>query len=490
MNFSEHIERVAAAPACRDNFLADGRLTCPYPALPGELEAIGRYLAGQGITDGDCLAVECVNSVPSALLLIHLLRQGMGFALLPPSEYADQASALKPPPRFCSHRVTVLPVMDKDGAPVSERPERYFKVEPRKWESAESLPDLETAGKLFIRTSGSMGAAKIVVHSQDKVLGNALNCVEKYRFTAEDRMAIPVPIFHMYGFGAEFLPALLVGGSMDLQENTNLLKYLDRERRFQPTIAFVTPNLCEMLIRGRKSPRPYKVMVTSGQRIKEELFRALDPLCGNRLVNQYGSTEMGAIAACDPDESLDVRATTIGRPMGGVQLRIDGQDAARVGDLYCRHPFGFEGYMDEEGRWLSRAAEWHRTGDSAKANTDDKVMVVGRADDSINRSGYLVLLPDIENALETLDTVGQAVVLATRSETIQGQRLIAFCVGKSGHTPTGSQIRAAGAKILPKYAVPDDVAVLDALPLLPSGKVDRQALAALAERQTSIASET
>jgi acyl-coenzyme A synthetase/AMP-(fatty) acid ligase len=122
-------------------------------------------------------------------------------------------------------------------------------------------------------------------------MGNAANCVRKYEFRAGSRCVIPVPIAHMYGFGAEFLPAIQVGASIDLQDKTNVLKYLDREKRFQPTIAFVTPAICEMLLKGYKTARTnYEVIVTSGQRISEETFAAFDRMIGGRLINQYGRT--------------------------------------------------------------------------------------------------------------------------------------------------------------------------------------------------------
>jgi acyl-coenzyme A synthetase/AMP-(fatty) acid ligase len=364
-------------------------------------------------------------------------------------------------------------VKKADAATWSNDPALFLTVEAHNTDAQR----LETKGKLFLRTSGSMGAAKIVVHTQQNLLGSARNPIAKYGFTAEDRFAIPVPIFHLYGFGAEFLPAVMLGASLDLQENTNLLKYLDRERRFNPTVAFITPNLCEMLLQGRKNPRPYKVIVVSGQRIKEELFRDFDPLCGSRLVNQYGSTEMGPISACFPTDDLEPRATTIGQPMNGVELRIEAD-----GNLYCKHPYHFAGYMDEAGNWLQQAQDWHRTGDIAVQHQDGTIAVTGRADSSINRSGYLILLADVERLMEKLDYLAQVVVVTTKAETIQGQKLVACCVLKPTMQATPESCRNDCTTILPKYAVPDTVVFLNNLPLLPSGKVDQQALIALAEQ--------
>lgn len=474
MTFAHLLNEVTQSMHSNKNTLNDGLTSCTYAEIPVLLDNIEQYLTAQGVQENDCVAVECINSVPSALLLILLLQKRQGFVLLPASENKDTVSVLKPVPQFCQYRLVIKPVNKIDAVEALQNPALFLTIESHNIDT----PRLETQGKLFLRTSGSMGAAKIVVHDHDSLLGSAKNVIKKYQFTVEDRFAIPVPIFHLYGFGAEFLPAILLGASLDLQEKTNLLKYLDRERRFNPTVAFITPNLCEMILQGRKTPRPYKIIVVSGQRIKEELFRAFNPLCGGRLVNQYGSTEMGPIAACFPEDSLESRVTSIGQPMNDVALRIEDD-----GNLYCKHPYHFSGYMDEAGNWLHQATqEWHRTGDIALRHADGSISVTGRADNSINRSGYLILLSEVEILMEKLNYLAQVIVVATKVETIQGQKLVACCVLKPNNTITPENCRHDCITILPKYAVPDNVLFVDRLPLLPSGKVDQQALIALAEQ--------
>ncbi len=466
--FHDTLHRIVTSAETRSNTITDGQATYKYGELPALLEEVERYLRERGIGSTACLAVECGNSLPGALLLIALLRNGNSFILMPPAANGE----LKPTPHFCSDRVTVLPAQPGDGALPS--PVRSLQAEPNPHHNGR-LPE---PGRLYLRTSGSMGASKIVVHTHERLIGNAGNCVLKYGFSPASRAVIPVPIAHMYGFGAEFLPAILTGASIDLQEKTNLLKYLDREKRFQPTIAFITPAICDMLLKAYKAPRAhYAAMVTSGQRIADDRFRALDAYVGGRLVNQYGSTEMGATAACDPDDGLDRKATTIGEPMPGVQLRVDASNS----ELCCSHPYGFEGYVDEAGEWLRRAASdgWYRTGDLAAVQPDGFIAVLGRADASVNRSGYLVLLSDIERVMEKLDAVGELAVVAGKNEGKQGLRIAAFCVPRSGMLLDGAQIRRRCFELLPHYAIPDEVRIIDKLPALPSGKVDRQTLAAL-----------
>lgn len=482
MHFTDLLTQLTSRKELSENYLTDGTLTCQYPDIKSVIDTLDRYLSDQGISADDCIALECNNTLPGALSLLVMLQRRQGFVLLPPSENREDASDLKPIPRFCTWRIRILPVPKDEASGWMNDLSRYLVVQNRDQESsAHRLPPEEVRSRLFLRTSGSMGAAKLVVHSHEGLLGNADNVRQKYGFTADDRATIPVPIFHMYGMGAEFLPALLAGASIDLQENTNLLKYLDRERRFKPTIAFITPNLCEMLLQGKRTPTPYKVMVVSGQRFREDLFRAFDPLCGGRLVNQYGSSEMGATAACDTDDPFELRLSTLGRPMPGVELRLDNVNEG-IGELYCHHPYAYLGYMDEDGQWISRASEWHRTGDIARSLGNGSMEVLGRADDSVNRSGYLILLADIERLLGTVPGIAAATVLATQTiERIQGQQIIAYCQAEPGVSLDSETIRKASLQIMPRHAIPDQIFILAELPLLPSGKVNRQALLKLAE---------
>ena len=91
----------------------------------------------------------------------------------------------------------------------------------------------------------------MAVHSHTKLRENARNCVQRLTLNCDARIAIPVPLFHMYGLGAAFLPAVAVNASIDLQRGANLIRYLQREREFNPNVVFMTPVFCETLLKGR-----------------------------------------------------------------------------------------------------------------------------------------------------------------------------------------------------------------------------------------------
>jgi acyl-CoA synthetase (AMP-forming)/AMP-acid ligase II len=151
---------------------------------------------------------------------------------------------------------------------------------------------------------------------------------------------------------------------------------------------------------------------------------------------------------------------------------------SQVGELYCHHPWGFEAYIDDHGQPIAAATTWFKTGDLARCLPDGTVQILGRADNSINRDGYLVLLADIEQAIEHIEAIAQVVVLATETEEKRGQHLVAWCSLHADMPLDSAQIRARCFDILPRYAIPDEVIVIDVFPTLPSGKIDRQALRA------------
>ncbi|MEK7990873.1 MAG: fatty acid--CoA ligase family protein [Thiotrichaceae bacterium] len=476
--FATHIDHAINNADWQHNTLSDGAISCAYQEIPTFFDVIAQFLAQHQIQTEDCLAIEGVNSVPAALLLLYLLKQGYSFVLYPPMQKQGKELAIRPPiPDFCRYRLIINPTPDDTSKFSSDLLGQISRFESNE-NFNQSLANQGFAQqKLYLRTSGSMGAAKIVVHNHQGFVGNVQNCIERHKFTTQDNVFIPVPIFHLYGLGAVFLPAILTGANVYLQAQSNILKFMQAERSFNPSVIFVTPTLCEMMTKGLRSERDYRLVVTSGDRIKPDLFREFDAKFSG-LVNQYGSTEMGATAASAPTDTLEDRIITMGKPMAGVEIKIDEdnipQDDSdeRVGELYCKHPYGFERYINEKGEEIAPAPEWYRTGDLVKIHQNGDIEVIGRSDNRVNRNGYLILLSDVEAALEKIEAVQQAIVLPIAGDDIRGQRIAAFCVSDI----TNQQIREICFDVLPQYAIPDEVHVLKTLPMLPSGKVDRQKL--------------
>ena len=473
----------SSSTSSSESIITDGKLVCSYPQIPAVFAGIGQMLARGGVTNQDCVALGCENSLPTALVLLYLLEHDYSFLLLPKENLLSTENH-QDLPKFCRHVLVTKDYTD-DGEVDLEIPEQFlhFRENPH-WNGVKA--EMENP-KLYMRTSGSTGKPKKAMHSHANLRENVLNCVERLNLHNDDRVAIPVPIYHMYGLGAALLPSVAVGASIDLQKGANLLRYLQRERQFSPNVAFMTPSFCNTLIKGRRGDRQYKLTVAAGDLIREEVFAGYEARMGC-LVKLYGSTEMGAIAAASPKESREIRIKTVGQPMPGVELRISSptkkytKGVEAEGELWCYHKCGFEGYVDDEGEKVHLNSEepdnWFRTKDWGKIWSDGHLEVRGRCDHSINRDGLLVFFSEVERAIATIAGIDSVVVLS-KGESKRGKGLVAYCVlAKGAQDISAEDIRSSCFDLLPRRAVPDYVFLISALPMLPNGKVDRQNLIA------------
>ncbi|MGK7895173.1 MAG: class I adenylate-forming enzyme family protein [Xenococcus sp. (in: cyanobacteria)] len=469
-----------------NQILTDGQLTCSYQDLEEILRAIQGFLAAKGVTTEFAVVLECENSLAVAVVLLSLLEGGYSVLLLPRSKEPTTASSFAAEiPHFCHYKLVVENLVKE----VSElyNPEPWLNITQNDSPSTYK-PDRDRP-KLYMRTSGSTGKPKITVHSHENLQQNILNCVKRLRLTSADRIAIPVPLYHMYGLGAAFLPGVAAGAGIDLQKGANLLRYLQRERAFDPNVAFMTPIFCETLNKGRRSARPYRLTVTAGDRLRANTLAAYESRFGC-LVQLYGSTEMGAIAAGSPDDPQEIRATTVGKPLDNVKMRLQDdetipEDRKDVGKLWCQHQYGFEGYIDESGNDIPLNDDdgWFSTKDLGKITSNGEVEVLGRFDFSINRDGLLVFFSDVEKVVNTISGVDTAVVVSG-AEGARGKELVAYCILESGDQSTVENIRAACFDLLPKRAVPDKLSIVKSFPLLPNGKIDRQELIKIAKQSS------
>lgn len=470
---------LSAEAEIRDHVLDDGCRAVTYAATAGLLERLDGRFARAGITRQRPLALECSQSVASAVALLHLLSRRYDVVLLPDLGAAGKESGTpRFIPSFCSHVITASaqPAADTPDGEIGIAVHDGFVEEP-------ALAGL-AGPDVYLRTSGSTGVPKLTRMSHQKWLDNAAACVARWSLTADDRLSVPVPIFHSYGFGAAFLPGLLAGTAMDLGAGGNLLRYLEREKRFDPNVAFLTPALCDMFLSVRKAPRPYRLAVTAGDKVKPETMAGFEPAFGP-LLNLYGSAEMGAVSAAAPEDPFPTRLATAGYPLAGIKLRVkstgeeltDGA-GGEVGLLQCRQRNGSSGYLIQEEDWRSaprRDDDWFDTGDLARIRADGYLQVLGRAGLSVKRDGLLVVFGDVEAAVEKVAGVARAVVVAA-GESRRGSRLIAVCLADRNGGPQPGAVRRRCRELLPRYAVPDEVVIVDALPQLPSGKVDRRAI--------------
>jgi MoaA/NifB/PqqE/SkfB family radical SAM enzyme len=441
----------------RPRSLSDGTLRLEPAELASILHALGDQLAEGGFARDVPVALPVRNSVGAALRLLACLQTGQSVLLWP---------ECGGPPGVCERMLDADAPLDR----ASWRPNPAFAPGTR-----------VGAGRLLVRSSGTSGASKLIIHDQARLLRQAEACIQRFGLTATDTVILPVPIFHMFGLGAAFLPAMIAGAALDLVDQANLPRFLSHEVASEPNLAFMVPSFAETLLKGRRGDRAYRLTVMAGDRVRESTFSAYEARFGP-VVQLYGSSEMGAIASTSPDDPAQRRQHTVGWPLAGVELRLDGTE----GDLLvCRHENGFLGYAGEDG--VPRPPdEWWSTGDRA-AREGGAIRILGRADDRLKRDGLLVSLRQVEQALEALPEVRSAAAVAGEPGP-RGLELVAFCVVTPGARVDGADLKRRMAMTAPRRLVPDRIQLIAQMPLLESGKLDRQALRARVTASESLRS--
>ncbi|MFC5743626.1 non-ribosomal peptide synthetase [Dyella tabacisoli] len=244
-----------------------------------------------------------------------------------------------------------------------------------------------------------------------------------------------------------------------------------------------------------------KSWTLSGAPFTEQLLRRLSKVIpGCCFVNLYGSSEVAADATCFKVDSADDDAgegngsIPLGRPMANTRVyvldeQLEPVPIGAVGELYVGGDGLARGYLRRAGLTAERfvadphgpaGERMYRTGDRARYRPDGNLEFIGRSDHQVKVRGHRIELGEIEAVLLRHPSVRQAVVLA-RDELGGERKLVAYVAAAHGRPVGAGELREHLKSLLPDYMLPSACVMLEAMPLTPSGKLDRQAL--LAERE-------
>ena len=363
---------------------------------------------------------------------------------------------------------------------------------------------------LILRTSGSTtGTGRLIAMSAAALVASAR--ATHARLGGPGTWLLPLPAHHVAGL--QILIRSLEAGTEPV--------VVDTSAGFSPT-ALADALDSARLSTGAAASRLYVSLVPT------QLVRVLqDPVAG-RALSDADAVLLGGAAA---DPALLARARTAGvtvvttygmsetgggcvyngRPLAGVEVAIQDPDAEGAGRILLSGPVLAEGYLRPSGR---RPADspggrpddgegFHRSGgkrilatsDRGRLHPDGRLEVLGRLDDVIITGGVKVEPRRVEEALTAIDGIAEACVVGLTDEK-WGSRVVAAAVLEPGRQRArwpgcdGAALREAVRARLDGAHAPKRVVVLEALPLRPSGKVDRRRVARLlAAAATDVTSE-
>nr|WP_201280317.1 non-ribosomal peptide synthetase [Hassalia byssoidea] len=381
-----------------------------------------------------------------------------------------------------------------------------------------------------IYTSGSTGKPKGVMLSHRNLCNHMFWMQATFPLTEKDKVLQKTP----FSFDAsvwEFYAPLLVGGQLIIarpgghQDSAYLIKAI---ANLKITTVQLVPSLLQMLLEqgGIETCDTLKHVFCGGEALPVALQESLLSKLNVNLHNLYGPTEacIDATFWTCKDES-DRQIVPIGRPISNTQiyildsnlqpvpigvpgeLHIGGAGVARgyinrslTAEKFIPNPFknsSWKVWRDGTGNRHARCLNGgnlrtalaqlsakfksdrlYKTGDLARYLPDGNIEFLGRIDNQVKVRGFRIELGEIEALLSQHPEVNNAVAIAWEDSS-GNKPLVAYIVPKKEQLISSNMLRDFLKAKLPDYMIPVNFVMLDALPLLPNGKVDRKALSAL-----------
>ncbi|CAM5226772.1 hypothetical protein SSPIM334S_04395 [Streptomyces spiroverticillatus] len=483
-------ERAARTPDALA--LADGDKTLTYRQLSRAADGLAAHLIDGGVLPGAAVALLVRRSARTVVAQLALWRAGAVCVPLDPAHPRARTEAV------LADSGAVLTVGDADllEAAGLEGPQMVLEPDLPAYDGVTALPGPGPDATAFIMfTSGSTGRPKGVAVRHEAVA--ALVTDPSYVTVGpRDRVLLHSPAtFDASTF--EAWVALANGAAVvvcpaDRPSFEDLARAVERHA---VTVAFFTTALFHQLAARRS--RVFGLLrsvVVGGEALSVRHAGAvLEAYPWLELVNGYGPTETTTFATAHRVTEADLKGPMpVGRPIAsatahvlglGLGLGEDGHPVGEgeIGELWIGGTRLAAGYVGRPELTAERFVEHpgrgrlYRTGDLASFRADGVLDFHGRADDQVKVRGHRIEPGEIEHALRELGEVEDAAVTVRRAAQ-DDVRLAAFVVLRSGSSPDVPALRAALADRLPAYLVPDELTVVDRLPLTASGKVDRRAL--------------
>ncbi|MFO1148608.1 MAG: AMP-binding protein [Alsobacter sp.] len=467
-----------------------GGSTWTYGDLLGRADGWADRLLHSGLQPGDRVALLASRGRELVAAILGVARAGGSFAVLdvsyPASRITEQIGQLRP--RFgivlderqaalrADHRDLIW--LDAGGAPAP---------------SAARYPGPSAGLPLyFLFTSGTTGTAKCVGHGAEILTFYTDWERETFSLAEADCVSMLSGLNHDPVMRDLFVP--LAGGAALAIPDEDQMGDPRKLREFllaaKVTVIHLTPPLGHLLALEAEpgSLAGVRLFVWGGDELpghQARTMRAMAP--ASTQVNLYGTSETSQAASVfiiRPGDEIGWRTVPIGQSVPWMRCTCvtpDGRACGRgeAGELRVSMPFPvfLMDAPDTEGPGSGgpRERTVQQTGDTATVLHDGNLLFAGRRDDQVKIRGFRVDLGEVTSALLSLAGIDQAVTLAHRQDHDRTV-LVAFCVPGDAAPPTPSELRRALHRRLPSYMVPERIHLIERMPLLPNGKLDRRTL--------------
>ncbi|MFN8837336.1 MAG: AMP-binding protein [Burkholderiales bacterium] len=335
-------------------------------------------------------------------------------------------------------------------------------------------------------TSGTTGFPKGATLTHQNILNNGFFVGEAIRLTHEDRLCIPVPLYHCFGMVMGNLGCLTHGATMvypnDAFDPLTVLQAVSEERC---TALYGVPT---MFIAELDHPRfaefdlsRLRTGIMAGSPCPIEVMKRVQSLMHMREVTiAYGMTETSPVSTqSSTDDPLEKRVATVGRVQPHIEIKIvdaNGRVVPRgvTGEFCTRGYSVMRGYWNDPEKTTEAidAGGWMHTGDLATMDAEGYVNIVGRLKDMVIRGGENIYPREVEEFLYRHPKVQDVQVIGV-PDLKYGEELCAWIKLREGQSCTPDEIREFCKGQIAHYKVPRHIRFVDAFPMTITGKVQK-----------------
>ncbi|MDH4109506.1 MAG: AMP-binding protein [Gammaproteobacteria bacterium] len=335
-------------------------------------------------------------------------------------------------------------------------------------------------------TSGTTGTPKAATLTHHNIVNNASLSAGIMKFTADDRLCVPVPMYHCFGMVLGTLLCATRGAATIFPsagfDASAVLDAVETERctalHGVPTM-FIA-ELDEPNFAGRDLTSLRTGIMAGAPCPVELMHRVMQEMHLTEITIGYGMTETGPLSTqTSIDDPPELRVTTVGRALPHTEIKIVDEDGDIVprgvpGELCTRGYCVMRGYWGDPARTAEEidAAHWIKSGDIAQMNEAGYLAIVGRLKDMIIRGGENIYPREIEEFLYTNPKIDEVEVFGVPDDKY-GEQVAAWIRLKGGERATAEEIQAFCKGKLAHFKIPYYIRFVEEFPMTVTGKVQK-----------------
>ncbi|MGN6694074.1 MAG: AMP-binding protein, partial [Aquihabitans sp.] len=474
--------------------------TLTYEALDATANRIANALRERTSPLGRPVALLLGHDVELVASIFGVLKAGAIVLVLDPLAPADVSAAVV---ADAGPAALVTDEANGDAAAALAGALPVLRVEDTA-EASSERPPLGTgpdSPAMLAYSSGTTGGAKAAVLPHRALLHLTRGASDELRITASDRLPMLFPVSMAVAAYPMLLP-LLAGGSLHIRDvrSVGLAGFHQWLADEAITVLYLSPTVARFLgdVPADLDDLSLRIVVLGGERVDGDVVNLVRATVGDGpvIANGYGTTETGVLTfyVIGEGEAFGPAGVPVGQPIVETTLVVQADDGTEcgpgeIGELLVQSRYLASGYWNRSDldAQVFTAIEGsdevvYRTGDLVVLDEAGDLALVGRTDSEVKVGGHRVIPGEVEQAMLALPEVADVVVDA-RPDPMSTNELVAWVVPAGEADVT--TIRRAAETAMRAPLVPARIVLVDHLPLLPNGKLDRRALPAPADDEGS-----